>query len=87
MMMQNNPFGNFNNMMNRLNQFRQNPVQYMMQSRLNIPQNLQGSSPQEIQQYLLNSGQINQNQMNWAQNMARQIQNNPMFSQFMNGQK
>ena len=85
-MMPNDPFGSFSNMMNRLNQFRMNPIQFMMQSRLNLPQNMQNSSPQEIQQYLLNSGQINQSQMNWAQNMARQVQNNPMFQQFINNQ-
>ena len=77
----NDPFGNFQNFMGRFQQFAQNPMSYLMQSRMNIPQNLQ--NPQEIQQYLLNSGQINQSQMNWAQNMAKQIQNNPTFKQMM----
>jgi len=81
------PFGNMNNFMNQFNQFRQNPMQFLLQSRMNIPQNMQNSSPQEIQQYLLNSGAINQSQMNWAQNMARQIQNSPMFQQMMGNNK
>ena len=75
------PFGNMNNFLGGFQQFVQNPLQYLMQSKMNIPQNM--NSPQEIQQYLLNSGQINQSQMNWAQNMARQIQANPMFQQMM----
>lgn len=81
MMPMNDPFGSMQSFMGKFSQFTQNPLQYMMQSKMNIPQNM--SNPQEIQQYLLNSGQINQSQMNWAQNMARQIQSNPMFKQMM----
>ena len=81
------PFGNMSNFMNQFNQFRQNPLSYMMQSKMNIPQNMQNSSPQEIQQYLLNSGAINQSQMNWAQNLARQIQSSPTFQQMMRNMK
>lgn len=79
------PFGSMNGFLGKFQQFVQNPFAYMMQSRMNIPQNMQ--SPQEIQQYLLNSGQINQSQMNWAQNMARQIQSNPMFQQMTGNNK
>lgn len=79
------PFGSMNGFLGKFQQFAQNPLSYMMQSRMNIPQNMQ--NPQEIQQYLLNSGQINQSQMNWAQNMARQIQSNPMFQQMMGNNK
>ena len=79
------PFGNMNNFLGSFQQFAQNPIQYMMQKNVNIPQDIQ-NNPQQIQQYLLNSGRVSQSQMNWAQNMARQIQNNPTFKQ-MFGQK
>lgn len=80
MMPMNDPFGSMQGFLNGFSQFAQNPVQYFVQRNINIPQDIQ-NDPQQIQQYLLNSGRINQSQMNWAQNMARQIQQNPMFKQ------
>lgn len=79
------PFGSMNNMLGQLQQFVGNPVQYMIQKKMNIPQNIQ-NNPQEIQQYLLNSGQVTQDQMNWAQNVAKQIQKHPAFRQRFGGQ-
>ena len=53
------PFGNMQEMMTRLNQFKQS---------------FQGDPKQQVQQ-LLNSGQISQDQYNKLSQMATQIQN------------
>ena len=53
------PFGNMQEMMTRLNQFRQS---------------FQGDPKQQVQQ-LLNSGKMSQNQYNQLSQMATQIQN------------
>lgn len=55
-----------------LQQFQSNPMQ-MLAQRFNLPQNI--NDPQQIIQYLLNSGQITQEQVN----QAMQMKNNPMF--------
>lgn len=52
------PFGNMQNLMSRLNQFRQS---------------FQGDPKQQVQQ-LLNSGKMSQNQYNQLSQMATQIQ-------------
>lgn len=52
-------FGNMQNLMQRLNQFKQS---------------FQGDPKQEVQQ-LLNSGRMSQNQYNQLSQMATQIQN------------
>lgn len=54
-----NPFGNIQNLMSRLNQFKQS---------------FQGDPKQQVQQ-LLNSGKMSQNQYNQLSQMATQIQN------------
>ena len=53
------PFGNVQDMLSRLNQFRQS---------------FQGDPKQQVQQ-LLNSGQMSQSQYNQLSQMATQIQN------------
>ena len=53
------PFGNMQEMMSKLNQFRQT---------------FQGDPKQQVQQ-LLNSGKMSQNQYNQLSQMATQIQN------------
>lgn len=80
------PFGSMQAMMQQFQQFRQNPMQFMMQRNMNIPQQFQ-NDPNSAIQYLMNSGRITQDQYNTANRMAKQIQNNPMFRQFMNGGK
>lgn len=60
------------NIMEMANQFKNNPMA-MLSQRYNIPQNL--NNPNEIIQYLLNTGQISQAQVN----NAMQMRNNPMF--------
>ena len=61
-----------NNILSMISQFRQNPMQMLMQ-KYKIPQNM--NNPQEIIQHLLNSGQVTQDQVN----KAMQMRNNPMF--------
>ena len=78
------PFGSMQAMLQQFQQFRQNPMQFMMQRNMGIPQQYQ-NDPRGAIQYLMNSGKISQEQYNAANRMARQIQNNPMFRQFMGG--
>ena len=61
-----------NDILNMISQFRQNPMQMLMQ-KYKIPQNM--NNPQEIIQHLLNSGQVTQDQVN----RAMQMRNNPIF--------
>lgn len=53
-------------------QFKQNPLG-MLSQRFNIPQNI--TNPNDILQYLLNTRQITQQQVNYAMQMS----NNPQF--------
>lgn len=62
------------NMMSLLNKLTQNPAQTLIESGLNVPQNL-ANNPQSIVQHLLNTGQISQSQVN----QAMQMKDNPMF--------
>lgn len=65
-----------NNIFNLLPQLKQNPMQFLAQYGLNIPQNI--NNPQDIIQHLLNTGQVSQNQVNQIQ----QLRNNPSFQGF-----
>lgn len=62
-----------NNLMYQLQALRQNPMQFLMQRRFNVPQNI-ASDPNAIIQYLMNTGQISQAQYNQAAQMAKQFQ-------------
>lgn len=64
---------NILNLLQIVNGLKSNPMSILSQYGLNIPQNI--NSPQDIVQHLLNTGQINQDQVN----QAKQMQNNPMF--------
>lgn len=57
-----------NNLMQMLQQLRQNPVQVLRQAGLNIPDNL--NSPNDIIQHLMNSGQVSQQRYEQARQMA-----------------
>ncbi len=63
---------NVNLLKNMIPQFRQNPMQVLNQ-KFRIPQNIQ--RPEDIAQYLLNTGQVNQQQVN----AAMQMRNNPQI--------
>lgn len=54
-----------------LSQLKQNPMQ-MLSQKYNIPQNV-GNNPNDIIQYLLNSGQVSQDQVNNAVKMRNMI--------------
>jgi hypothetical protein len=68
-----------NNIFNMFMQFRQNPMA-MLSQRYNIPQNL--NNPNDILQYLLNTNQVSQQQVNNAVQMA----NSPQIRQMFGGQ-
>lgn len=59
------------NNMQQFQMFMQNPLGYMMQKGMNIPQGM--NNPNDIVQHLLNTGQITQQQYNQAAQMARQF--------------
>lgn len=63
-----------NNMMQMLQALQNNPMQFLMQRRMNVPQNI-ANDPNAIMQHLLSTGQITQQQYNNANNMARQFMN------------
>lgn len=60
---------NNNNMMSNLQALKSNPMQYLMQKKFSIPQNLQ-NDPNAIIQHLLNSGQVTQQQYNKAKSIV-----------------
>ena len=64
-----NALGGGNNMMQMLSQLKQNPLALLNRAGVNIPANL--NSPQAIVQHLTQTGQINQNMLNQAQQMAQ----------------
>ena len=72
----------FNQFFNNFRGFMGNPMQMLMQNKLNIPQNM-ANDPNAIIQHLMNSGQMNQSQYNQLKQIAGQIQNNPQFQQSM----
>ena len=65
-----NPMGN---MMQLLTQLKQNPLAMLQKAGFNVPGNF--SNPQQIIQHLTQTGQINQNQLNQAQQMAQMLGN------------
>ena len=65
-----------NNMLNMLNQFKQNPMG-MLSKRFNIPQDM--NDPNQILQHLLNSGQVSQEQVN----RVMQMRNDPQIQRLL----
>ena len=74
------PFGSMGGFLNQFKGFVQNPVQFLLQRRLNISQEAL-NNPQAAVQQLMNSGQMSQTQFNQLRQMASQIANNPQFVQ------
>lgn len=60
--------------MSSLNALKQNPMQFLMQRKFNVPQNIQ-NDPNAIIQHLMNTGQVSQQQYNRASSMAKQFMN------------
>ena len=61
-----------NNPMMMLQQFKSNPMQFLLQRRLNVPQNM-ANDPNAIMNHLLSTGQISQQQVNQAYQMAQRF--------------
>ena len=57
------------NLMQLLGQLRNNPTELLQRAGFNIPANASG--PQQIIQHLMQTGQINQTQLNQAQQMSQ----------------
>lgn len=68
-----------NNIFQMYQQLLQNPVQ-MLTRRFNIPSNININDPNSIIQYLINTGQVTQQQVNQMMTMR----NHPMVQQLMN---
>ena len=77
--MMNNMFQNFMN-------FMQNPMQFIVKSNLNIPQQYL-NNPNDAIQYLLNSGRITQDQYNKAVQQANMLKKNPKFNRYLNNKR
>ena len=69
---------NMNQLMNMYQQLRSNPMQ-MLARRYNLPQGMNMNNPNDIVQYLLNTGQVSQQQIN----SVMEMRNNPMIQQLM----
>lgn len=80
------PFQSMQGFMTQFQSFLNQPMQYMMQKRLNLPQNWM-QNPQAAVQQLMNSGAMDQQTFNQLQQMSNRIMQNPMFAQMMGGQQ
>ena len=61
-----------NGFMAKFNAFKQNPMQFLMQNNLNIPQQFT-NDPHGAVQHMLNSGQMSQEQLNRLTQMAQKM--------------
>ena len=59
-----------NNIFNEFNKFQQNPMQYLIDRKVNIPQEYM-NNPQQAVQYLMNNGQMSQDTLNQIVQKAR----------------
>lgn len=67
------PQGPFSQLRNMVSQISSNPFSFIAKTRFNVPSSV-GNNPNDIIQYMLTSGQITQEQANWAMQKAREIQ-------------
>ena len=58
--------------MNQFNTFKQNPLQFLANSKVNIPQQF-ANDPHGAVQYMLNNGQMNQGQLNYLTQIAQRM--------------
>ena len=56
-----------------MQQFRSNPVQFLMQHRLNVPQNI-ANDPKAMVQHLMNTGQMSQSTFNRLDAFRKQFE-------------
>lgn len=57
---------------NKFFQFMRNPIGFLMQSKFQIPQEYQ-NDPKRVADYLVQSGQVNQDTCNWAMRTAQSM--------------
>lgn len=62
-----------NQMMGMLGQLKANPMQFIMQRKMNLPQGISINDPQAILNHLVSSGQVSQEQINAAYQMAQRF--------------
>ena len=62
-----------NQMLGMLSQLKQNPMQFLMQRRMNLPQGMNMNDPQAIINHLVQTGQVSQDQINQAYQMAQRF--------------
>ena len=60
------------NMMEQFQQFKQNPMQFLMQKNVGIPQQFQ-NDPRGAVQYLMSNGQMSQQQFGRLSQMAQMM--------------
>ena len=63
---------NNGNIKSQFNNFMQNPMQYLLNQKINIPQEY-ANNPQGAVQYLLNNGSMSQDTFNKLRNTAMQM--------------
>ena len=63
---------NNNGFMSSLQALRNNPMQFLMQRKFNVPQDIQ-NNPNAIIQHLMNTGQVSQADYNRASSMAQRF--------------
>lgn len=59
------------NPMQMLSKLRQNPMQFLQRAGMRVPQNM--NDPNQIIQYLMNSGQVSQQRYEQARQMAAKL--------------
>ena len=62
-----------NQMMGMLGQRKANPMQLIRQRKMNLPQGISINDPQAILNHLVSSGQVSQEQINAAYQMAQRF--------------
>ena len=62
-----------NQMLGMLQQLKANPMQMLLQKRMNLPQNMSTNDPQAILNHLVQTGQVSQQQINNAYQMMGQF--------------
>ena len=62
-----------NQLSGMLQQIKANPIQFLMQRRFNLPNNVPANDPQAILNHLLRTGQVSQQQINNAYQIAQRF--------------
>ena len=71
--MMNNPMSGMGNMMGMLQQLKANPMQFLMQRRMNLPQVVAMNDPQAILNHLVSTRQVPQDVVNNAYQMMQRF--------------